>query len=80
MININTLEISPIVEGRTYAGRKGLRFAFAVGDMTEIQLHFATTIQDREGSGKNLTQYSYVSLWDDAINCLKENGRLPAVL
>jgi hypothetical protein len=48
--------------------------------MSDIQLHFALKIQDKEGSGKELIQYSYISLAEDAIQCLKENGRFPAFL
>ena len=48
--------------------------------MSEIQLHFALKVQDKEGNGRKLIQYSYISLHADAIHCLKENGSLPAFL
>ena len=74
IINTSTLEHKPLTNGTTYAGRVGLRFAFALGDMNEIQLHFVLTVQDKEGSGKKLTQYSYITLGEDAILCLKQKG------
>ena len=58
----------------------GLRFAFAVGDLSEIQLHFVLTVQDKEGSGKKLIQYSYITLNEDAIFSLKQRGQFPAFL
>ena len=57
----------PLTIGMTNSGSPGLRIAFAVGDLSEIQLHFALTIQDKEGSGKQLIQYSYFTLGEDAI-------------
>ena len=80
ILNIDTLELKQLTVGQTHSGRKGLRFAFALGDLSEIQLHFTLTIQDKEGYGRNLVQYSYISLHKDAIQCLKERGRLPALL
>ena len=64
----------------TYAERPGLRFAAALGDLSEIQLHFVLDVQDREGSGKNLTQYSYITLGEDDILFLKQKGQFPAFL
>ena len=80
IINIATLEHKPLTIGETNAGRPGLKFAFAVGDMSEVQLHFVLTVQDKEGTGKKLIQYSYISLEEDAILFLKEKGRFPAFL
>ena len=48
--------------------------------MSEIQLHFVLTVQDKEGSGKNLIQYSYITLNEDAILFLKQRGQFPAFL
>jgi hypothetical protein len=62
----------------TNSDREGLRFAFAVGDLSEIQLHFVLTVQDKEGSGKKLIQYSYITLGEDDILFLKEKGQFPA--
>ena len=60
--------------------KPGLRIAFAVGDLSEIQLHFVLTVQDKEGSGKKLIQYSYITLDEDAIQFLKDKGQFPAFL
>ena len=37
-------------------------------------------MQDKEGSGKDLIQYSHITLGEDAIEFLKEKGRFPAFL
>ena len=58
-------------------GLPGLRFAFATGDLSEIQVHYALTIQDRDGHGKELVQYNRLTLKYDLIAQLKESGRLP---
>ena len=58
-------------------GYGGLRFAFAIGDLSEIQLHYALKIQDIHGSGKKLIQYNRLTLKYDFVDHLKENGRLP---
>merc|ERR1719361_366573 len=58
-------------------GHPGLRFVFAMGDLSEIQVHYALTIQDRDGHGKKLVQYNRLTLKNDLIAQLKESGRLP---
>ena len=55
----------------------GRRFAFVMGDLSEIQMHYALTIQDRDGHGKKLVQYNRLTLKYDLIAQLKESGRLP---
>ena len=55
----------------------GLRFTFATDDLSEIQVHYALKIQDRDGHGKQLIQYNRLTLKYDAIAQLKESGRLP---
>ena len=80
IFNIANLEHMPLTIGMTNSGRAGLRFAFAVGDLSEIQLHFVLDVQDKDGSGKQLIQYSYITLGEDAILFLKEKGRFPAFL
>ena len=57
-----------------YSGR---RFAFADNDLSDIQVHYALTIQDRDGHGKKLVQYNCLTFKYDAIAQLKESGRLP---
>jgi len=59
-------------------GTPGIRFAFALGDLSELQIHFAFKILDKDGTGKKLIQYSYITLKKDAINWLTKNGRLPS--
>ena len=71
ILNIATLEHKPLTIGMTSSGFFGLRFAFAMGDTSEIQLHFVLTVQDKEGSGKELIQYSYITLGEDAVLFLK---------
>ena len=80
IINIAILEHKPLAIGMSHFDRPGLRFAFAVGDLSQIQLHLVLTVQDKEGSGKNLIQYSYITLREDAILSLKEKGQFPAFL
>merc|ERR1739844_855462 len=78
IINIVTLEHKPLTIGMTNSDKPGLRIAFAVGDLSEIKLHFVLTIQDKEGSGKKLIQYSYITLGEDDILSLKKKGQFPA--
>ena len=40
-------------------------------------MHFASVVQDTDGSGRDLLQYSYADLKDDLLHWLKENGTLP---
>ena len=40
-------------------------------------MHFTSVVQDTDGSGSDLLQYSYVSMKDDLVHFLKETGRLP---
>lgn len=40
-------------------------------------MHYALSVQDRDGHGKNLVQYNRFTLKYDAISQLKESGRLP---
>ena len=78
IINISTLEHKPLTIGATNSGRIGLQFAFALDNLSDIQLHFVLTVQDREGSGNKLIQYSYITLGEDAILLLKQKGTFPA--
>ena len=43
-----------------------------------MTLHFAGRVQDRDGSGRELIQYSYISLKSDFFEWLKVHGRLPS--
>ena len=52
ILNVSTFDIKSLVRGEMRTDKPGLRFAFAVGDLSEIQLHFVLTVQDKEGSGK----------------------------
>ena len=42
-----------------------------------LSVHFASVIQDTDGSGRDLLQYSYAELKGDVLKWLKENGTLP---
>ena len=77
IFNVASHELKPLTNGMTQSGKPGLRFAFAMGDLSEIQVHYALRIQDRDGHGKELFQYSYLTLKHDIIAQLKETGRLP---
>ena len=35
-------------------------------------------MQDKDGTGRNLNQYSYITLKKDALRWLRKNGRLPS--
>lgn len=43
-----------------------------------ITLHYAASMKDKVGSGKDLIHYSHISLKDDILRWLRENGRLPS--
>ena len=42
-----------------------------------MSIHFTSIVQDTDGSGSDLLQYSYVELKSDLLHFLKETGRLP---
>ena len=77
ILNIATFEHKPLTNGWSDSGKPSLRFAFAKGDLSEIQVHYALAIQDRDGHGKKLVQYNRLTLKYDLIAQLKESGRLP---
>ena len=39
---------------------------------------FTNVVKDKEGTGNKLLQWSYISLKQDALHWLRENGRLPS--
>ena len=43
-----------------------------------MSFHFTNEIKDKEGTGNMLLQYSYISLKQDALHWLRENGRIPS--
>ena len=56
----------------------GLQGAFAKIEDYGLSFHFSNIVKDKEGKGNELIQYSYISLKQDALHWLKENGRLPS--
>ena len=42
-----------------------------------VSVHFASVVQDTDGSGRDLLQYSYAELKEDVVHWLRENGTLP---
>ena len=78
LLNIVTLEHKPLINGNMRSDKAGLQFVFAKGSSTELEFHFSFKVRDKDGSGKNLIQYSYVSLRSDINRWLMENGRLPS--
>ena len=59
-------------------GWPGLQGAFAKTEDYGISVHFANNVIDKDGSGQELIQYSYISLKQDVLCWLKQNGRLPS--
>ena len=51
-------------------------FSKIVGD--KIQIHFVSNVLDIDGFGRELIQYSYTTLNQDALDWLEKNGRLPS--
>ena len=58
-------------------GAPGLQGAFIKKEKSGLSVHFTNKVQDTDGSGSDLLQYSYVSMKDDLVHFLKETGRLP---
>ena len=58
-------------------GKVGLQGAFIKKEKSGLSVHFTTRVQDKDGSGSDLLQYSYVSMKSDLVYFLKETGRLP---
>jgi hypothetical protein len=56
----------------------GLQPAFIKKEKSGLSLHFANTVQDTDGSGGDLLQYSYAEMKDDLLHWLREAGRLPS--
>ena len=51
--------------------------AFIKKEKSGFSVHFTSVVQDTDGSGCDLLQYSYVALKSDLLHFLKETGRLP---
>ena len=51
--------------------------AFIKKEKSGLSVHFTSKVQDTDGSGSDLLQYSYVELKGDLLHFLKEAGRLP---
>ena len=58
-------------------GYPGLQGAFIKKEKSGLSIHFTSIVQDTDGSGSDLLQYSYVELKSDLLRFLKETGRLP---
>ena len=43
-----------------------------------MSLHYANVVQDTDGFGGDLLQYSYVEMKQDLLHWLREAGRLPS--
>ena len=59
-------------------GKPGLQGAFAKTENYGLSFHFTNLVKDTEGTGIQLIQYSYISLKQDALVWLRENGILPS--
>ena len=59
-------------------GIAGVQGAFAKTEDYGLSVHFANRVIDKYGNGQNLIQYSYISLKQDVLCWLKQNGRLPS--
>ena len=59
-------------------GFPGLQGAFAKVEDYGMSFHYANVVIDKEGTGNDMIQYSYISLKQDALYWLRENGRLPS--
>ena len=44
-----------------------------------MSFHFTNEVVDKEGTGNELIQYSFISMKEDALHWLEVNGRLPSV-
>ena len=51
---------------------------FLKTEKSDVSLHYVSAVIDKEGSGDNLIQYSYIDLKQDLLCWLQENGRLPS--
>ena len=58
-------------------GKPGLQGAFMKEEKSGLSVHFTSVVQDIDGSGSDLMQYSYAEMKSDLIHFLKETGRLP---
>ena len=58
-------------------GKPGLHGAFIKKEKSGMSVHFTSIVQDTDGSGSDLMQYSYAEMKSDLIHFLKETGRLP---
>lgn len=58
-------------------GYAGLQGASIKKEKFSLSIHFTSIVQDTDGSGSDLLQYSYVELNSDLLRFLKETGRLP---
>ena len=80
LVNVVNRTVKPFVM-QSFYGLPGLQAAFIKTEQSEfdMSLHFAGRVQDNDGSGRELIQYSYINLKQDIFEWLKINGNLPAI-
>merc|ERR1719510_1615761 len=77
LLNIKTRKHMPLINQKMVVGYPGLQGSFMKFEKYGISVHYASVVQDTDGSGSDLLQYSYAELKGDVLHWLRENGRLP---
>ena len=78
ILNVKTCQHKPLINQKMVVGFAGLQGAFIKKEKNGLSLHFANIVQDTDGSGSDLLQYSYVEIKNDLLHWLREAGRLPS--
>ena len=78
ILNVKTYQHKPLINQKMQVGKAGLQGAFIKEEKLGLSLHYANVVQDTDGSGSDLLQYSYVEMKQDLLHWLKEAGRLPS--
>jgi hypothetical protein len=78
ILNVKTYQHKPLINQKMMTGHAGLQAAFIKKEKLGLSLHYANVVQDTDGSGSDLLQYSYVEMKQDLLHWLREAGRLPS--
>ena len=79
LFNVRECTCEILMNQSMSVGQPGLQGAFAKTEEYGLSFHFTNEVTDKEDTGNDLIQYSFISLKEDALHWLRENGRLPSV-
>ena len=79
LVNVKDGSTSPLIYDRTSLGFHGITATFAKREEYGLSIHWSNVVPNVEGDFQEyLIQYSYMSLKQDALDWLRQNGMLPS--